>query len=80
MKTMNELRDILSTEIDSLRNKQTTAQNLNAVVNAIGKILTTVKMEIEYAKVMGKRPVMDFITLEDEKPIEGKRGHGKSTT
>lgn len=66
MKTMNQLRDILCEEIDSLRDKKTTAANVNAVVNATGKILTTVKMEIEYAKVMGRRPLMSFIELEDE--------------
>lgn len=68
MKNMNEMREMLCEEIDNLRAKKTTAANVNAVVNATGKILTTIKMEMEYAKLMGRQPKMDFIDLGDKKP------------
>jgi len=67
MKTMNQIRDLLCEEIDALRAKKTTAANVNAVVNATGKILTTIKMEMEYAKSVGKSANMKFIELEDVK-------------
>jgi hypothetical protein len=66
MKTMNEIREILCEEIDALRNKKTTPANVNAVVNATGKILTTIKMEMEYAKSIGKQADMKFIELPPE--------------
>ena len=67
MKTMNEIRNILCEEIDALREKKTTPANVNAIVNATGKILTTIKMELEYAKSVGKQANMQFIHLEDVK-------------
>lgn len=61
IKTVNDLRVILAEEIEKIRSGQTTAANVNAIVNATGKILTTVKMEIEYNKLIGKTPNIDFI-------------------
>ena len=62
IKTVNDLRSILAEEIQKIRSGNTTAANVNAIVNATGKILTTVKMEIEYNKLMGKTPVIPFIS------------------
>lgn len=67
MKTMNQLRDLLCEEIDKVRTEKTTAANVNAIVNATGKILTTIKMEMEYAKLKGQQPQMKFIELESPK-------------
>lgn len=61
IKTVNDLRLILAEEIEKIRSGNTTAANVNAIVNATGKILTTVKMEIEYNKLIGKTPNIDFI-------------------
>jgi hypothetical protein len=61
VKTINDLRVILAEEIEKIRSGKTTAANVNAIVNATGKILTTVKMEIEYNKLLGKTPHIDFI-------------------
>lgn len=54
---------MLCEEIDALRAKTTTPANVNAIVNATGKILTTVKMEMEYAKLMNKQPNLQFMAL-----------------
>jgi len=77
MKTMNQIREMLCEEIDALRAKKTTPANVNAVVNATGKILTTIKMEMEYAKSLGKHANMKFIELEDYKP-ENRKEKAKS--
>jgi len=61
LKTVNDLRTILADEISNLRSGKTTAANVNAIVNASGKILSTVKLEMEYNKLIGKTPAIDFI-------------------
>lgn len=62
MKTSRQLIDILGTQIDRLIAKKTTPAHVNAVSNAAGKILTTVRIEMEYAKMLGKKPNTPFIT------------------
>lgn len=61
LNTINDMRSILADEIKRLRKGESTAANVNAVVNASGKILTTIKMEIEYNKLLGKTPNIAFI-------------------
>jgi|LGVF01.2.fsa_nt_gb hypothetical protein len=73
--TSNDLRVILAEEIQKIRAGETTAANVNAIVNATGKILTTVKMEIEYSKLIGKTPIIDFIKGSSQVSGEG----GKTT-
>lgn len=71
MKTMQQIREMLCEEIDALRAKTTTPANVNAIVNATGKILTTVKMEMEYAKLMNKQPDLKFMSLSLAESAEG---------
>lgn len=59
----NDLRSILADEINKIRAEKTTPAAVNAIVNATGKILTTVKMELDYAKLIGITPQIDFINL-----------------
>lgn len=54
--TLNELRTVLADEIHRLRNNETSAAGVNAISNATGKILSTYKLELEIAKLMGKQP------------------------
>ena len=56
-KNFNELRSILCDEIDKIREGKSTPANVNAVVNATGKIFQSVKMELEYYKLVGKKPM-----------------------
>ena len=53
---MNDIRNMLCEEIEKLRQKQTTPANVNAITNATGKILSTIKLELEYAKLLGQKP------------------------
>jgi len=69
---IDSLRGILAEEIQKLRDGQTNAANVNAVTNATGKILSTVKLEMEYCKLVGKTPDIDFITIADKKKIPEK--------
>lgn len=54
--TMNDIRAVLTDEIMKIREGNTTAANVNAISNATGKILSTVKLEMEYHKLIGKTP------------------------
>jgi hypothetical protein len=63
MKNMNDMRAMLCEEIQNIRDGKQTAANLNAIVNATGKVLSTIKMEIEVAKLANKQPKIGFIEL-----------------
>jgi len=79
LQTVNDLRTILSEEIVKLREGTTTAASVNAIVNATGKILSTVKLEIEYNKLVGKMPDIPFIPVSRKKlnsPTEAKKANG----
>lgn len=72
LKTINDMREILAEEISKIRSGETTAGNVNAIVNASGKILTTIKMEMEYNKLLGKTPFIPFIGSQPALP-EGEK-------
>ena len=55
-KNINELRAILCDEIDRIREGKSTAPQVNAVVNATGKIFQSIKMELDYHKLIGRKP------------------------
>jgi hypothetical protein len=61
--TLNNLRDILAEQIYAIREGTTTAANVNAITNASGKILSSVKLEMEYYKTLGKTPEISFLRL-----------------
>lgn len=51
---LNDIREVLSAEIGRLQAGETTAASLNALSNATGKLLNTVKLEMEFYKLTGK--------------------------
>ena len=53
--TLDELRGILSDEIRRVRDGETSAAGANAVTNATGKILSSIKLEMEYQKLTGRK-------------------------
>ncbi len=60
-KTINELRTIMAEEIGNLRSGKTTPATVNAITNATGKILSSVKLEMEYLKMIGQKPDIGFV-------------------
>lgn len=71
MKNMNDIRRMLCEEIEKIRENKTTAANVNAITNATGKILSTIKLELEYAKLSNKKVVDNgFIQLEEKPTIK----------
>ena len=64
--TLNELRGILSDEIKRLRDGDTSAASANAVSNATGKILSSIKLEMEYQKLTGRKANIPMLSGGDE--------------
>jgi len=67
---IDKLRTILVEELTSLREGTTTPDVANAITNVSGKIMATVKLEMEYCKMVGKTPEIDFIVVEKKKLIK----------
>ena len=55
------LRNSLLEEISKLKEGSTTPANVNAVTNASGKIISTVRLQLEYGKMTGKTPEIEFM-------------------
>lgn len=53
---INNIREILMEEVVNIREGKTNPANVNAVCNAVGKILSTVKLQMEYARLTGAVP------------------------
>jgi len=70
LKSVEDMRVMLSEEITKLREGNTNAANVNAIVNATGKILSTVKLEIEYNKMIGSTPNIPFIPAGQKRLLE----------
>ncbi len=55
-KTLSELQAHLSDQLDRVMAGETTPANANAVVNLTAAYLRTVKMQMDYYKLIGKTP------------------------
>lgn len=58
---VDELRSYLSNELERVSSGQTTPAAANASANLAGKILSSVKMELEYNKMVGATPQIGFL-------------------
>ena len=61
MKTVEELRTFLSRELERVSSGEITPAAANASANLTGKILSSVKLELEYNKMAGKNPDIAFL-------------------
>lgn len=60
---LDDIRIVLSDEIQKIQSGQTNAATVNAISNATGKILSTYKLQMEYYRLTGK-PLPDLPMLE----------------
>jgi hypothetical protein len=58
---VEELRAFMAEELQRLRNKESTPASANAAANIAGKIMNSVKMELEYNKMVGASPSIKFL-------------------
>jgi len=70
IKTVNDLRSMLVEEMTKVRGGQSTPATLNALVNGCGKVFSSIKLEIEYNKAIGKTPFIPMLkgSSEEEQP------------
>lgn len=61
MKNVIELRKELCTVFDELKDKSIRHQVAKELVNAAGKIINSVKLELEYAALRKETPVIEFL-------------------
>lgn len=59
---VDELRDFLSTELQRVSSGEITPASANASANLSGKILSSLKMELEYNKMAGLTPKISFLS------------------
>ena len=64
--TINDLRDFIASELKKVSEGSTTPANANAVANLAGKMLSSVKLELEYNKICGSTPNIAFINKIDK--------------
>ena len=65
-----EMRDMLSEQMKRLHNGKGNAKDANAIVNAAGKIIATVRLEMEYLKLTGgvsAKPKIAFLDCDRKK-------------
>jgi hypothetical protein len=62
---INELRNVLSEQIELLRDDKSTPAKANAITNACGKILSSIKLELEYRKATGKIKECKFLDYKE---------------
>jgi hypothetical protein len=74
--TLEELRETLSDEIRQIRSGHSTPAKANAIANVGGKILSSVKLEMEYARLTGRR--LSIPLLDDGTGEPGEKEKAKS--
>ena len=52
--TIADIQSILWTEVQRIQAGETSAANVNAIANATGKILSAVKLQMEFYRLTGK--------------------------
>ena len=75
---MQEIREVLSNVVKDLQEDNITAGKGNAIVNATGKILSSVKLEMEYWKTRGKERINNFIEIEETSKKPKEKSNGKN--
>lgn len=67
MNNMNELRAELSLVFEDLRKKRITHKEADSLANISGKMINSVKVQLEYEKNKKRGKVSDIDFLESEK-------------
>jgi hypothetical protein len=61
LSTVEELRDFMAKDLERVSKGETTPATANAAANLCGKILQSVKLELEYNKITGTHPNISFL-------------------
>jgi hypothetical protein len=75
---VEELRDFIAKELERVSQGDITPASANASANLAGKMLQSVKMELEYNKMVGANPNIGFLGKNSKKELE-KLSHDPNT-
>lgn len=70
---VEDLRNYMAEELERLRTKESTPATANAAANIAGKMMSSVKMELEYNKMVGASPNISFLNGINRKLLETKQ-------
>lgn len=73
---LEKLRGMLAEQMDKLRAGNADVKNVNAMVNAAGKVIASVRLELDYAKMIGITPSVPFM-LQNKIPKKSPRRIGR---
>lgn len=69
-KDIHELREQLLDAYDMVKTDPRRANQVKEMANTAGKILGTIKLELEYAMLRGEKPVIPFLAA--PLPVDGR--------
>lgn len=67
MENIKELRKELIELFNSVKLGDIKKGDAKEMANAAGKLMTSIKLELDYAKLIDKKPIIDFLEYEDKK-------------
>jgi hypothetical protein len=70
--TMAQLRGILSETVMLLRTEEKPPASANAISNAIGKFLSTIRLEMDYQRLSGRKAIIPLLDAGIE-PVDGNK-------
>lgn len=70
MKTIEELREFMISQMQRAAAGETTASHVNACSNMVGKFLSSIKLEIDYNKMLGTNPDISFLGKSKVKQLD----------
>lgn len=79
MQTINDLRNFILEEMNRLKNQESTPASANAAANLAGKVISSVKMELEYNKMVGATPSIPFLNKNVANLLESHKETSNAT-
>lgn len=67
MKNVNDLRNELITVFDQLKRKKLSHATAKELTNTAGKIISSTKLQLEYASIRKERPEIPFLNVTSAK-------------
>lgn len=72
MKTVTQIVELLSDQIDKINADQISPQKANAVCNSVGKIIGAVRLQFDFCRMTGTTPKLPLALLEAQPTVVGK--------
>lgn len=67
---IHELRESLARTLEKVSTGELSPAAANAAANVSGKVLATIKMELDFSKMSGNVPAIEFLAKSNSKLLE----------